>query len=120
MKETILISCMLLATPIAMAQDTFTPITISANTQSVTPVATPTAEETIGNGNIQNAISQIENAQVDIRNQLLDLKTKFADVDAQYVSYKNERKALKKQVSITEKRLKSLDRAKEKMRKNVI
>ena len=91
MKETILISCMLLAAPIAMAQDTFTPITISANTQSATPVATPTAEETIGNGNIQNAIS-----------------------------YKNERKALKKQVSITEKRLKSLDRAKEKMRKNVI
>ena len=116
MKKTLLISCMLLAAPITMAQDNFTPISIAANTQEqVLP-----AEETVGNGNIQNAISQIENAQVDIRNQLLDLKTKFADVDAQYVSYKNERKTLKKQVSITEKRLKSLDKAKEKMRKNML
>lgn len=118
MKKTLLISCMLLAAPLAMAQDSFTPIAISANTQD-TQVVVP-AEETVGNGNIQNAISQIENAQVDIRNQLLDLKTKFADVDAQYVSYKNERKTLKKQVSITEKRLKSLDKAKEKMRKNML
>lgn len=115
MKEQILISAMLLIAPVAMA-DTFTPIPV-ANASQVQAI---NAEESVGNGNIQNAISQIENAQVDIRNQLLDLKTKFADVDAQYVSYKNERKTLKKQVSITEKRLKSLDRAKEKMRKNMI
>lgn len=117
MKETILISAMLLSAPIAMAQDGFTPVAI-ANTQGT--AQTVISDETVGNGNIQNAISQIENAQVDIRNQLLDLKTKFADVDAQYVSYKNERKTLKKQVSITEKRLKSLDKAKEKMKKNMI
>ncbi len=118
MKKTLLISCMLLAAPLAMAQDSFTPIAISAANPQETQVLSP--EETVGNGNIQNAISQIENAQVDIRNQLLDLKTKFADVDAQYVSYKNERKTLKKQVSVTEKRLKSLDKAKEKMRKNML
>lgn len=117
MKRTLLISCMLLAAPIVMAQESFTPVQISS---SNAPAQNIQAEETIGNGNIQNAISQIENAQVDIRNQLLDLKTKFADVDAQYVSYKNERKTLKKQVSITEKRLKSLDKAKEKMRKNML
>lgn len=117
MKETILISAMLLAAPIAMAQDSFTPVKI-ANAPEAVQTVTP--DETVGNGNIQNAISQIENAQVDIRNQLLDLKTKFADVDAQYVSYKNERKTLKKQVSITEKRLKSLDKAKDKMRKNML
>ena len=33
--------------------------------------------EAIGNGNIQNAISQLENAQVDIRNELLNCKTKL-------------------------------------------
>lgn len=116
MKKFLVTGCMLLVIPMAMAEDSFTPISVSANT----PDAVQSAEDTIGNGNIQNAISQIENAQVDIRNQLLDLKTKFADVDAQYVSYKTERKALKKQVSITEKRLKSLDKAKERMRKNMI
>ena len=118
MKKTLLISSLLLVAPIVMAQESFTPVSVCANTQEVVQPATP--EDTVGNGNIQNAISQIENAQVDIRNQLLDLKTKFADVDAQYVSYKNERKTLKKQVSVTEKRLKALDKAKEKMRKNML
>ena len=47
--------------------------------------------EAIGNGNIQNAISQLENAQIDIRNDLLNCKTKFADVDAQYKLIKSER-----------------------------
>ena len=54
--------------------------------------------EAIGNGNIQNAISQLENAQIDIRNDLLNCKTKFADVDAQYKLVKSERNALKKQI----------------------
>lgn len=116
MKKTLLISCMLLSAPIVLAQENFTPIPICTNV----PAQNLQTDESIGNGNIQNAISQIENAQVDIRNQLLDLKTKFADVDAQYVSYKNERKTLKKQVSITEKRLKSLDKTKDKMRKNML
>ena len=51
---------------------------------SYTQAAPATSEtEAIGNGNIQNAISQLENAQVDIRNDLLNCKTKYTDVDAQ-------------------------------------
>lgn len=76
--------------------------------------------EAIGNGNIQNAISQLENAQVDIRNDLLNCKTKYADVDAQYKLIKSERAALKKQVKTVEKRIKEIDKAKERIRKNML
>ena len=76
--------------------------------------------EAIGNGNIQNAISQLENAQVDIRNELLNCKTKIADVDAQYKLIKAERAALKKQVRTVENRIKDIDRAKERIRKNML
>lgn len=76
--------------------------------------------EAIGNGNIQNAISQLENAQVDIRNELLNCKTKYADVDAQYKLIKSERAALKRQVNAVEKRIKEIDRAKERIRKNML
>lgn len=120
MKKTLLISCMLLATTGAFANDAFTPINLSSAATTTKATTAVTGEETLGNGNIQNAILQIDNAQVDIRNQLLELKTKFADIDAQYVSVKTERKALKKQLDTAEKRLKSLDKAKEKMRKNML
>lgn len=76
--------------------------------------------EAIGNGNIQNAISQLENAQIDIRNDLLNCKTKYADVDAQYKLIKSERATLKKQVRAVEKRIKEIDKAKEKIRKNML
>lgn len=76
--------------------------------------------EAIGNGNIQNAISQLENAQIDIRNDLLNCKTKFADVDAQYKLVKSERNALQKQIRTIERRIKDLDRAKERIRKNML
>ena len=62
----------------------------------------------------------MENAQIDIRNDLLNCKTKFADVDAQYKLVKAERTALKKQVKSIEKRIKDLDRAKERIRKNML
>ena len=76
--------------------------------------------EAIGNGNIQNAITQLENAQVDIRNDLLNCKTKYADVDAQYKLIKSERAALKKQVRTIENRIKEIDKAKERIRKNML
>ena len=76
--------------------------------------------EAIGNGNIQNAISQLENAQIDIRNDLLNCKTKYADIDAQYKLVKTERASLKKQVKTIEKRIKELDKAKERIRKNML
>lgn len=93
------------------------PAPTSVTAQSINAIA---ESEAIGNGNIQNAISQLENAQVDIRNDLLNCKTKFADVDAQYKLIKTERAALKKQVKTVEKRIKEIERAKEKIRKNML
>lgn len=80
----------------------------------------PIPDEATGNGNIQNAISQLESAQVDIRNDLLNCKTKFADVDAQYKLVKAERDTLKKQIKSVEKRIKEIEKAKEKIRKNML
>ena len=76
--------------------------------------------EAIGNDNIQNAIQQLDNAQMDIRNDLLNLKTKYADVDAQFKLIRNERNALKKQISSIERRIKDIDRAKERIRQNML
>lgn len=93
------------------------PVPTSLTGQTINAIA---ESEAIGNGNIQNAISQLENAQVDIRNDLLNCKTKYADVDAQYKLIKTERAALKKQVKTVEKRIKEIERAKEKIRKNML
>ena len=94
------------------------PVTSSSySAQAVNAVA---EAEAIGNGNIQNAISQLENAQIDIRNDLLNCKTKYADVDAQYKLVKSERAALKKQIKTVEKRIKEIDKAKERIRKNML
>ena len=90
------------------------------NTNYTAPTSVSAETEAIGNGNIQNAISQLENAQVDIRNDLLNCKTKYADVDAQYKLIKSERDTLKKQVRTIEKRIKELDKAKENIRKNML
>ena len=92
------------------------PTATSYTTQAINTVEA----EAIGNGNIQNAISQLENAQVDIRNDLLNCKTKYADIDAQYKLIKAERAALKKQVKTVEKRIKDIDKAKEKIRKHML
>ena len=92
----------------------------SAPAATAAPAASAPTEEAVGNGNIQNAISQLDNAQVDIRNDLLNCKTKFADVDAQYKLVKTERAALKKQIRSIERRIKDLDKAKEKIKKNMV
>lgn len=89
----------------------------SSTAQAINAMA---ESEAIGNGNIQNAISQLENAQVDIRNDLLNCKTKYADIDAQYKLVKAERAALKKQVKAVEKRIKEIEKAKEKIRRNML
>ena len=97
--------------------DTSYGTTSSYAAQTVNAIA---EAEAIGNGNIQNAITQLENAQVDIRNELLNCKTKYADVDAQYKLIKAERAALNKQVKTVEKRIKEIEKAKEKIRKNML
>ncbi len=102
----------------------FTPLNFNDTTYGTTPapaaVTSAATEEATGNGNIQNAIQQLDNAQIDIRNDLLNAKTKYADIDAQYKLVKTERNALKKQIRTVEKRIREIDRAKEKIRKNMI
>ena len=93
------------------------PAPTSYSAQTINAIA---ESEAIGNGNIQNAISQLENAQIDIRNDLLNCKTKYADVDAQFKLIKAERAALKKQVKTVERRIKEIDKAKERIRKNML
>ena len=128
MKRFILaISCAIAMTSVVYADGSaFTPLNFNdtsyngAYSSGVPSLVTPISEEAAGNGNIQNAISQLENAQVDIRNELLNCKTKFADVDAQYKLIKAERDALKKQIKSVEKRIRGIDNAKEKIRKNML
>jgi len=81
---------------------------------------TAPGEVPIGNDNIQNAILELDNAQVGIRNDLLNYRAKYADVDAQYKLIKNERGMLAKQVRQIEGRIKNIDRAKDKIRKNML
>ena len=127
MKRIVLILSIALITPLATYADgnAFTPLNFN-DTSYGTPSSYTQAGKTlsdieaIGNGNIQNAISQLENAQIDIRNDLLNCKTKFADVDAQYKLIKSERDSLKKQIKTVERRIKDLDKAKERIRKNML
>lgn len=113
--------------------------------QKVTPTATPKAtnpvtnafskvmpktsspsldmasgENAVGNSNIQNAILELDNAQVGIRNDLLNYKAKYADVDAQYRLIKNERDMLHKQVVSIERRIRNIERTKERIRRNML
>ena len=104
-------------TPLNFNDTAYGKTTNSYTAQAVNAMA---EAEAIGNGNIQNAISQLENAQIDIRNELLNCKTKYADVDAQFKLIKSERAALKKQVRAVENRIKEIDKAKEKIRKNML
>ena len=128
-KSMLVVGAMLVLTGTAFADgNAFTPLNFNDTAYSKPASTSITAQtinaiaesEAIGNGNIQNAISQLENAQVDIRNDLLNCKTKYADIDAQYKLIKTERAALKKQVKSVEKRIKEIERAKEKIRKNML
>ncbi|HNW26535.1 MAG TPA: hypothetical protein PKI94_07090 [Candidatus Gastranaerophilaceae bacterium] len=99
---------------------TSNPIKSLLNKEGANALQTVPGEVPIGNENIQNAILELDNAQVGIRNDLLNYKSKYADVDAQYKLIKNERSMLYKQVRSIEKRIKDIDRAKDKIRKNML
>lgn len=96
-----------------VASTTTSPV-VNASAQS------SSAAELTGNTKMQSAILQLDNAQVEVRNELLNYKAKYSDVDAQYKLIKTERSALYKQVRATEKRIKQIDKAKEKIRKNMM
>lgn len=83
-------------------------------------VDTASGEIPVGNDNIQNAILELDNAQVGIRDDLLNYKAKYADIDAQYKLIKNERTMLGRQVRSTERRIRNIDKAKDRIRKNML
>jgi len=89
-------------------------------TKDASQLNAASGEIPIGNDNIQNAILELDNAQVGIRNDLLNFKAKYADADAQYNLIKNERSMLSKQVRSIERRIRNIDRAKDKIRKNML
>lgn len=88
--------------------------------KDVAKIDAASGEIPIGNDNIQNAILELDNAQVGIRNDLLNYKAKYADVDAQYKLIKNERSTLHRQVVSIERRIKQIDKTKERLRKNML
>lgn len=91
---------------------------------STTPTAATTsvktAADTTGGKNMQSAITQLDNAQVEVRNELLNYRTKYTEVDAKYNSVKTERANLAKEIKACEKKINQIDKAKEKIRKNMI
>lgn len=80
----------------------------------------PAVADTTGSKNMQSAISQLDNAQVEVRNELLNYKTKYSEVDAKYNAIKEERASLHKQIKACERKIRRLDNAKEKIRKNMV
>lgn len=116
----------------AYAGNAFTPLNFedsnytSSNSNPViastatTPVQQTSNTDLIGNTKMQSAISALDNAQVEVRNELLNYRTQYAEVDAKYIKIKSERAALSKQLKATEKRIKEIDRAKDKIKKNMM
>lgn len=113
----------------AFANPTFEPLNFddanhtsnsAISAKSVTVEQSAQNADLTGNVKMQSAISALDNAQVEVRNELLNYRTQFAEVDAKYVKIKAERSALSKQVKATEKRIKEIDRAKEKIKKNMM
>ncbi|MDR1167947.1 MAG: hypothetical protein LBK53_03535 [Heliobacteriaceae bacterium] len=74
----------------------------------------------IGSSNLQNAILELDSAQIEVRDELLNFKTKFSDIDAKYTVIKAERRALQKQISSAERKIKNIDRTKEKIRNSML
>ena len=99
-------------------QSTMTAVPKISAAQTSTPSVNSVAN-TVENGNLQSALMQLDSAQVEIRNQLIQYKNDYAQIDAQYKTIKEQRSAKAKQVKETEKKIKSLDDTKEKIRKNL-
>ena len=99
---------------------------IAADTTSIRSSAQTQAAKvdkviyTAGSKNMQTAISELDNAQVQVRNELLNYKTKYSEVDAKYTAIKTERSNLSKQIKECERKIRRLDNAKEKIRKNMV
>lgn len=114
----------------AYAGNAFTPLNFddanytSSSTNTVIAATTTQqpapATDLTGNNKMQSAISALDNAQVEVRNELLNYRTQYAEVEARYNKVKAEKSVLNKQLKATEKRIKEIDRAKEKIKRNMM
>ena len=129
---TLTLGLMMVSGTMAIAETKFTPLNFEDNSSAIsapktTSVAADEAKGTdmldpsqvVAGTKMQNSIIQIDNAQVELRNKLLNYKNKYAEVDARYNTTKEERKAAKQQIRYAEKKIKNLDNAKKKIRKNI-
>lgn len=123
---------LMLSGTIAMAETKFTPLNFD-DSSSVKTTATPSTSinsvdakgtdlldpsQVVAGPKMQNSILQIDNAQIELRNKLLNYKTNYTQIDSRYQTAKAERTAAKKQIKYAEKKIKNLDNAKKKIRKN--
>lgn len=124
---------LMLSGTIAMAETKFTPLNFDDSSSVKTTSATSSTavssvdakgtdlldpSQVVAGPKMQNSILQIDNAQIELRNKLLNYKTNYTQIDSRYQTAKAERTAAKKQIKYTEKKIKNLDNAKKKIRKN--
>ena len=100
-------------TPNTAVESTATTTIAAANTKATTTIDKEA-------GNYKNALLELDNAQVEIRTRLIEYKQQYADIDEKYVLIKEQRAASKKLVSQTEKKIKSIENAKSKIRKEML
>lgn len=129
---TLALSVIMISGGMVLAETKFTPLnfddssairTTSPSTSSTTAIQPKGTDlldpsQVPGGTKMQNAILQIDNAQVEVRNKLLNYKANYAEIDSRYKTTIAERKAAKKQIRLAEKKIKNLDNAKNKIRKN--
>lgn len=124
---------LMLSGTIAMAETKFTPLNFDDSSSVKTTAATSSTavssvdakgtdlldpSQVVAGPKMQNSILQIDNAQIELRNKLLNYKTNYTQIDSRYQTAKAERTAAKKQIKYAEKKIKNLDNAKKKIRKN--
>lgn len=98
---------------------TSTPVpTVAKTSNSVSVNSSIKTPDDSGQGNLQNAIYQIESAQVELRDKLVEFKAKYSETDNNYRIIKEQRKAQMRDVKNTEKKIKELERTKDKIRKS--
>jgi len=118
MKKLTLLSVVLLGFATAAFADVFTPLDFGS-TSAPKGTSAIVNMVTSSNTNLQNAILELDTAQVEVRNNLLNYTTRYSEIDAQYNQVKEQRRELKKQVRNHERRIRDIDRAKDKIRKNM-
>lgn len=117
-----------------MAETKFTPLNfddsnaIQANNAQTSTIKNATVDQkgtvmldpsqVAGGKKMQNAILDLDNAQTELRNQLLNYRTNYAEIDGKFQSTKAARKAAKKKIKQAERKIKNMENAKKKIRKN--